>query len=313
MKVLCCDSLDQWREQYMPLLAKMDFEPYNGTPLKAMFHLPLGLPGVVRGRFSAGVFFRTPAQAKTEQDAFQIAAVEVGQVHAEFRCQQLRVRRGEATVNHVAEPFRWGSSTLFGGMNVIVPRVDLEARDVRPDAAAMQHLSQQCETLRLLKIYVRWVEKSGLDHDTFGAPTALRALVQQHVHDLAALALSWRGAVGESSLDAVADARLRAALGYIAEHFHDPQLTVEEVARHQGVSARYLQRLLHSTDRSFTRAVNELRLQNAFTALTAEAPDKRSVLDIALQAGYSSLSYFNRLFRARYGDTPGGVRASGRR
>jgi AraC-like DNA-binding protein len=28
-----------------------------------------------------------------------------------------------------------------------------------------------------------------------------------------------------------------------------------------------------------------------------------------LEAGFSDISHFNRLFRARFGDTPGGVRA----
>jgi AraC-like DNA-binding protein len=35
------------------------------------------------------------------------------------------------------------------------------------------------------------------------------------------------------------------------------------------------------------------------------------ICDIALQAGFSDISHFNRLFRARFGDTPSGVRALG--
>jgi AraC-like DNA-binding protein len=32
------------------------------------------------------------------------------------------------------------------------------------------------------------------------------------------------------------------------------------------------------------------------------------VAEIALEAGFSDISYFNRLFRARFGDTPTGIR-----
>jgi AraC-like DNA-binding protein len=310
MEVLRCDSLDQWREEFMTQVKKADFHPYNDTPFKAMLQLPLGLPGVVRCRFNAGTFIRTPALAKTEQeDAFQILATEVGAVHAEFSRQQFQIDKGEAAVTHVAEPLRLSSSTRFGGLTLIIPRAELEARGVRGSAAEMQGLTPRCEALRLLKLYARAVEKSGIRHaNVLDAPAALHETVQRYIHDLAALAIAWRGVVGETDLNAVADTRLQIALGYIAEHFDDPQLTVEAVARQQGVSARYLQRLMESAGRSFTTVVNELRLQKAHTALTAETPDKRSILNIALEAGFSNLSYFNRLFRARFGDTPGGVR-----
>jgi transcriptional regulator GlxA family with amidase domain len=36
------------------------------------------------------------------------------------------------------------------------------------------------------------------------------------------------------------------------------------------------------------------------------------ICDIALQAGFSDISHFNRLFRSRFGDMPKGVRAHAR-
>jgi AraC-like DNA-binding protein len=63
---------------------------------------------------------------------------------------------------------------------------------------------------------------------------------------------------------------------------------------------------LEGTGRSLTEHVNELRLERAF-ALLACGGDRR-VSDIALEAGFSDVGYFNRLFRSRFGDTPLGVR-----
>jgi len=54
--------------------------------------------------------------------------------------------------------------------------------------------------------------------------------------------------------------------------------------------------------------VNELRLQRAFALLTNPHARGR-ISEIALQAGFSDVSHFNRLFRAHFGDTPSGVRA----
>jgi transcriptional regulator GlxA family with amidase domain len=62
---------------------------------------------------------------------------------------------------------------------------------------------------------------------------------------------------------------------------------------------------------SFTEHVNELRLKRAFMLLKAEREGHACISDIGLQAGFSDISHFNRVFRARFGDTPSGVRARG--
>ena len=57
----------------------------------------------------------------------------------------------------------------------------------------------------------------------------------------------------------------------------------------------------------------EVRLKHAFALLTAQAKSDVRICDVALQAGFSDISHFNRLFRARFGDTPKGVRARARK
>ena len=109
-------------------------------------------------------------------------------------------------------------------------------------------------------------------------------------------------------MSAVAAARLDLALDHIAKSFEDPNLTIAAVARRQNISARYLQRLIETTGTSFTTRVNELRLQRALALLTKPGGQDRRILDLALEAGFSDISHFNRLFRARFGDTPSGVR-----
>ncbi len=74
------------------------------------------------------------------------------------------------------------------------------------------------------------------------------------------------------------------------------------------VSSRYLQQLLEVSGTSFTARVTELRLQKAFAALAGPMGRKRRISDIAMDAGFSDISHFNRLFRARFGETPSGVR-----
>jgi AraC-like DNA-binding protein len=106
----------------------------------------------------------------------------------------------------------------------------------------------------------------------------------------------------------VGAARLAAALADIAAGFTRQGLTVESVARRQGVSPRNLQRLLEMSGTSFTARVNELRLQRALALLGARQGRRWRIADIAMEAGFSDVSHFNRLFRARFGETPSSVR-----
>jgi AraC-like DNA-binding protein len=84
-------------------------------------------------------------------------------------------------------------------------------------------------------------------------------------------------------------------------------LSLMKVAKTMRISPRYVQRLLEMSGPSFTEQVNELRLQRAYISLARE--NKSRISDVALQAGFSDISRFNRPFRSRFGDTPKGVRA----
>jgi AraC-like DNA-binding protein len=118
--------------------------------------------------------------------------------------------------------------------------------------------------------------------------------------------------LGESNASAVVAARHNAVLDHIATHFQDPGLSLEIVARGQGISPRYLQRLMASSGTSFTERVNELRLQRAFELVSGRHTSAQRISDIALEVGFSDVSHFNRLFRARFGVSPRGVRCAGR-
>ena len=93
----------------------------------------------------------------------------------------------------------------------------------------------------------------------------------------------------------------------------NPELSLAKVARSLRISPRYLQRLLETAGISFASHVIELRLKQAFMLLTAQRESKVRISDIALQSGFSDVSYFNRLFRSRFGDTPSGVRGEAHR
>ena len=106
--------------------------------------------------------------------------------------------------------------------------------------------------------------------------------------------------------------RLNALLDVIGRRFSESNLSLTKIARSQNISPRYLQYLLEPTGKPFSAHVNALRLARAH-ALLQDGSDKRRIAEIALAAGFPDASYFNRLFRARFGATPRAVRSAARR
>lgn len=93
---------------------------------------------------------------------------------------------------------------------------------------------------------------------------------------------------------------------YLSEHFQQP-LTLESVAREMGVSKYHLShvfsRKLHA---GFCEYLSYLRLDRARELLRTT---DRSVLDIALDCGFSSQRTFHRAFSRHFGTTPRAFRA----
>lgn len=102
--------------------------------------------------------------------------------------------------------------------------------------------------------------------------------------------------------------RTQAILAKIRAGFTDPDISAKTVATSLGLSARYVHELLEETGLNFAEQVLELRLQLTRRLLSDRINDKLLVSEIAYSCGFSSLSYFNRAFRRRFGCTPGSTR-----
>ena len=96
----------------------------------------------------------------------------------------------------------------------------------------------------------------------------------------------------------------------ITEKLASPNLSVEEVAKRQGVSSRYVQMLFEQEGTTFSQYVISQRLLRAHRMLTDPRFADRSITSLAFDAGFGDLSYFNRVFRRCYGGTPSEIRAA---
>jgi AraC-like DNA-binding protein len=297
------ERLPRWREEFGRGLVRVDIAPLSDDPFHAEATLQ-ALPGV-RTAFSTGSaaqFTRTRAMAADGDDSIGLIMNLNAKAHAAQRSKDVMLRPGgDAVFVLTHEP---GILTTTGRhLGIVLPRAAIASRVRNVDDAAMRVIPHELEPLRLLVRYLRLVQDGGVP----STPKLCQAIAS-HIHDLAALALGGSRAAMEDGLGAVAAARLAGAISCIAEHFTDPALTLPTVARRQGISPRYLQRLFEASGTPFTARVNELRLQRALVLLTEAHGRERRISDIALQAGFSDVSHFNRMFRYRFGDSPSGVR-----
>ncbi|MDR1550495.1 MAG: AraC family transcriptional regulator [Hungatella sp.] len=95
--------------------------------------------------------------------------------------------------------------------------------------------------------------------------------------------------------------RTRQILKYVEQHYSSP-LSVEEVSGACGMSQSHFMRFFKKTmGMPFTAYLNDYRLTMASRLLLSS---EDSILTIAGDTGFNNLSYFNRIFKEKFGITP---------
>jgi AraC-like DNA-binding protein len=132
----------------------------------------------------------------------------------------------------------------------------------------------------------------------------VRARLGEELMDVIALALD-AGQGDEPSLDhAVQQARLRSVKAWIEDHLADPDLSLEKIARHNGISLRHLHYLFKLTDMSASEWIWDRRLQRSYDALSRPDLGNLSITEAAYRLGFNSSSHFSTAFRRKFGIRP---------
>ncbi|TPM36202.1 helix-turn-helix domain-containing protein [Mesorhizobium sp. B2-3-4] len=215
--------------------------------------------------------------------------------------RDLSLQRGDGIAYNVAQPCRSFTDGVTSWVLASIPRVSLLKMVPRADDRPVTRLDPANSAVRHLERTIDFL----LQSEELDADPALSRQAGVALADLIVLAL---GAEGDSAQIATARglraARLREAVAVIEAFFADPALSTDMVARKIGLSRRYLNTLLLESGRTFAERVLELRLMKACTMLSDVRNDATKISDIALAAGFNDVSYFNRRFRARFGESP---------
>lgn len=154
---------------------------------------------------------------------------------------------------------------------------------------------------QLLLSFVRtaWTQLDCLEEDP-----DWRECVNRTTIDLAVRAITCSG---EGAMPSSSGRLCGAVLAYIAENLDDPDLRTSKVAASLGVSSRTVQTVFERMATTASAYILSERLKLAAVWLRG---GRRSITDIAFDAGFNDPAYFSRCFHKQYGLSP---RAYGRR
>jgi AraC-like DNA-binding protein len=297
--------LAMWREIYGRNIGNFDIEPIGETPFHAevTFH-PLPGVGIAAGSRSAAHYRVTRELAGRGKDVIVVSMLRKGMATVAQFGKEETIGVGSACVLTTTDP---STSTLHSRGSFItlaLSRTLLSAIVPEFSSVLGRPIRADNEALRLLSRYLDVLSAS----DGLTSPE-IAGSIATHITDLAALALGARGDRADAARQRSAnDVRLLAIRSEIALMLGRPSLSAAAVAASQGISMRHLRRLFEQDGTSFSAFVLAQRLAKARDMLTDRRYDRLSITEIAYEAGFSDLSYFNRSFRRAHGATPSDIR-----
>lgn len=215
--------------------------------------------------------------------------------------REIQLSQGDVVLYRGALPFSLINLDRCEQRVVIVPRTQLWGRSRDIEALTVRRLGEQSRSCRQL---AGLLDNAIETVTVFGEEAALE-LAAAAVH-LSRLVLieSGCGRVQRAPADIVRD-RVRA---YVSQNLRDPDLSVERIAAALNCSARYVHKVFSDEDETIGEYILRIRLERCRNELS-RAGARQAIADIAYSWGFRSLSYFGKVFRRRYGITPGEQRA----
>jgi AraC-like DNA-binding protein len=305
------DRFPAFCEEFVRRYTSLDIVPHDdGRPFRGAIELRRIGPVEISCIFNTPTdFVRSPDLLRDSDDSLVVALVRSGDAYQTQRGDSLKLGPGEAVVCDNAHPGRFGWPTDAYWTGVVIPRNAITKLLPRADRLAGAKLDRDDVARRLLFGYLVEI----IDVGSNNSAPAMR-LCGEHILDLVALALGAEGdareLVEQRSVGAV---RRAAILRMIENSMGDTKLSGTTIARQLGITPRYLRLLLEETGRTFSEHLLEKRLEHAVALLRDPRRRNLKVSAIAFACGFGDLSYFNRAFRRRFGETPSDMRETARR
>jgi AraC-like DNA-binding protein len=296
------------REFFERLGIRYDAERLNGDPVEVDLTLR-GLPGIqyLSGRMRGNYRRRCEKADPTEDVGLVINPG--GPLCLSQRGHEIMLGGGEATVVCLTEPVDAMHRAPAHFRALRVPSALLMPRLAGWQDPFLRRIPSESAALRLLINYIdhTWQEKMLASPD-------LQHLIVSHLYDLMAVAIgATRDAAEVAQTGGVCAARLLAIKQDIARYLDQPDLSVSAIAARHRCTPRLVQRAFEMAGTTFTEYVLMQRLERARGMLMDPHFKDEKISTVAYDSGFADVSYFNRMFRRSYGESPSDVRAQAHR
>ncbi len=188
-------------------------------------------------------------------------------------------------------------SSLTGAMRDIFPEMEDALVRIESLGHAVAYQGAQYQTIRRLLELMR----GRTPEQRF--PLMMELLIA--ISDFSESICTGRGRALTRAEQRLENVRVYCACNY------DRQITLDEISRHVGMNkSAFCTFMRHNARMTFSEYLNSLRLERAQDKLLHT---DCGVAEIAVICGFQNVTYFNRLFRKKYGCPPTAVRAAGQR
>jgi AraC-like DNA-binding protein len=300
------DRFDAWRDEFALRIAHVDVSTPDKRAFSADIHV-LPLPNLTISKTTVAPcnLTRTPSLLRDGDDGLVFILCLDGTADIRFGEDRARLRPGTGTLvsNH-----RLGGFFSTAEATTCSIRIDRDvARSFAPslDQVLVRESRPEDPSLLILQSYLQPLLRAD------ELSSSMMNLADNQIRELLAHIINPTGDLARSgAYGGIKAARLQAVQRDIALRIADPRLGAAALAHRLGLSERYVHLLFEGAGFTFSSYVRELRLDRARQMLRDPLMAQKRIIDICELAGFSDLSYFNRVFRARFGQTPSDARRS---
>ncbi len=241
--------------------------------------------------------------AKLDKDCYYVEFVQQGKINVLQAGQTLLSNPSVGAIFSASEAYDLECMGKVRSLYLEIPRAEFAARFNTSKIPVAMTMATGRGLGRIAAEFCATLASEGAPLEE-----TARTRLGDELMDVLALALDM-GDKDELSEDATAQkARLRSVKAWIEEHLADPDLTLEKIAKNNGVSLRHLHYLFRLTDVSVSEWILDRRLQRCYDVLTRPELRSLSVTEVAYRLGFRSSSHFSTAFRRRFGHSPSDLR-----
>jgi AraC-like DNA-binding protein len=241
--------------------------------------------------------------AKLDKDCYYVQFIQTGKIDVLQAGAELATNAGTGALFCASEPYDLEGHGKIRSYYLELPRAEFASRFAQDRIPMTATLSTGRGLGRVAVEFCATLATQASSLDTMA-----RAQLGDELMDV--LALAFDSAHGEEPLSdqAVRKARLRSVKAWIEDHLCESGLTLETIARQNGISLRYLHSLFAEEGTSVSNWIWGRRLERSYDMLLRSNHDAHSLTEIAYRVGFSSSSHFSTMFRRKFGLRPSDVR-----